>query len=192
MSATLVDLLTAIDSRASALKLIEPGPTRVHLEQIMRAGVRAPDHGRLRPWRFLVVREAARAQLGEVFMTAYQRRNPEAQLAQLERERAKPMRAPLIIVVAAHVIPESNIPVIEQILSAAAAAQNIMLCTFAMGYGCSWKTGDSAYDDTVKAALGLRTQDAIVGFMYLGTNATPPSAPIDVDIDALVSTWTSS
>ena len=100
---------------------------------------------------------------------------------QLERERAKPLRAPLIIAVCCIVDAGARIPVIEQMLSAGAAAQNIMVAANALGYGSAWKTGEPAYDENVKRALGLEAKDAIVGFIYLGTRAqmTPPAQTVD-------------
>ncbi len=99
----------------------------------------------------------------------------------LRHERAKPLRSPLMIVVAAAIVAGHKIPVVEQLLAAGAATQNIMLAAHAMGYGAMWRTGDGAYDDTVKKALGLKASDAIVGFLYLGTAAgrtpIPPDEP---------------
>ena len=120
---------------------------------------------------------------------ALQRRTPDVTQVQLERERAKPLRAPMIVAVCAIVDPESRMPVIEQILSAGAAAQNVMVASHALGYGSAWKTGEPAYDPVVKAALGLQPKDAIVGFIYLGTHARPPSAPQAPDPMQFVVEW---
>ena len=95
----------------------------------------------------------------------------------LARERGKALRAPLIVVVVARIQSGSKIPEVEQIVSAGAAAQNIMLAAHALGYGAMWKTGEPAYDLRVKEALGLQASDAIVGFLYLGTRAAG-SAPV--------------
>jgi nitroreductase len=96
----------------------------------------------------------------------------------VERERDKALRAPLIIVVAAHVNPAiTKVPQIEQQLSAGAAAQNIMLAAFVLGFNAMWKTGGAAYDAAVKQALGLEPGDAIVGFLYIGTEAPPVALP---------------
>jgi nitroreductase len=98
----------------------------------------------------------------------------------LERERQKAFRAPLIIVVAAVTAPAAKVPAIEQVLSAGAAAQNILLAAFSLGFNAVWKTGDAAYDETVKSALGLEAKDSIVGFLYVGTEESglpPPPRP---------------
>ena len=186
MSATLVDLLTAIDSRASALKLIEPGPTRAHLEQIMRAGVRAPDHGRLRPWRFVVLEGAARDKLGDAMARLSLVKFPQSTPEQLDGDRRKVLRAPTILVAAAHITP-GKIPEVEQILAVAAGVENMVLVAQALGYGAMWKTGAAAYDAQTKTMLGLTERDHIVAFLYLGTTALAGTAT-PASLDGIV-TW---
>ena len=186
VSATIVDLLNAIDSRASALKLTEPGPTRQHLEQIMRAGVRAPDHGRLHPWRFVVLEGAARDKLGAAMARLSLAKFPQSTPEQLESERRKVLRAPTIIVVAARITP-GKIPEIEQIAAVAAGVENMVLVAQALGYGSMWKTGAAAYDTQVKTELGLTAQDHIVSFLYLGTTALAGTAA-PASLDGVV-TW---
>ena len=184
-----MDAIAALTQRVSAGPLVDPAPTDADLATIFAAATRAPDHGRLRPWRFFVIRGEARRKLGERLVALARRKDPAIPEAQLERERAKPLRAPLIVVVAAVVDPAHKIPAIEQVLSAGAAAQNVMLAAFALGYGCAWKTGDPAYDDEIKAAFGLAPKDAIVGFLYLGTNAKPPLPPPEMDPAQFASEW---
>lgn len=167
-----MDLLAGIESRTSALKLTAPGPSREHVETIVRAGARAPDHGRLRPWRFVVLEGDARARLGDAMAAMTLARYPNSTPEQLNGERAKPMRAPTIVALGAKVM-KGKIPEIEQVMAVAAAAQNMMLAAHALGYGAMWKTGGAAYDAGVKALLGLAPEDHIVGFIYLGAIATP-------------------
>ena len=169
--------IDALVTRRSAVTLTEPAPDEGALQLIFASAVRAPDHGRLRPWRFVVVRGAARQRFGELLAAHLSRTHPAATAEALQRERAKALRAPLIIVVVAHVnAAVVKVPAIEQTLSAGAAAQNIMLASVALGYNAMWKTGGAAYDEAVKRALGLEAGDAIVGFLYLGTEAgkAPP------------------
>jgi nitroreductase len=168
--------IDALVTRRSAVTLTEPAPDEGALQLIFASAVRAADHGRLRPWRFVVVRGAARERFGELLAAHLARTQPTATAEALQRERAKALRAPLIIVVAAHMIAAAKVPSIEQTLSAGAAAQNIMLASVALGYNAMWKTGSAAYDETVKRALGLEAADAIVGFLYVGTEGgrTPP------------------
>ncbi len=184
-----MDAMDALTQRVSGSGLVEPAPDELELHTILSAALRAPDHGRLRPWRFVVLRGAARQRLGALMAQAYRQRHPDATPTQIEKEASKPLRAPLVVVVAAKVNEQSNIPVIEQILSAGAAAQNVMVAAFALGYGCAWKTGDAAYDPAIKAAFDLVPNDAIVGFLYLGTNSKSPPPPEPLDVSAHVVEW---
>ena len=165
-----MDAIDLLLTRESALKLDAPGPSEADLDTMFQSAVRAPDHGRLRPWRFVVIEGDKRARLGELMADAMRNRDPGANEEMLDRERAKPMRAPTIVVAAARVQKGHRIPEFEQIAAAAAAAQNIMLAAHALGYGAMWKTGEPAYDASVKTALGLNADDEIMGFLYLGTN----------------------
>jgi nitroreductase len=166
--------IDALVTRRSATTLTEPAPDAGALELIFASAVRAPDHGRLRPWRFVVVRGAARARFGELLAGHLARTQPAASTESLQRERDKALRAPMIIVVAAHVNEAVKIPPIEQTLSAGVAAGNIMLATLALGYNAMWKTGGAAYDPAVRQSLGLDSSDVIVGFLYIGTEAGKP------------------
>lgn len=162
-------------SRESAMKLEAPGPSEEELDRIFESAGRAPDHGKLRPWRFVVIPTDKRAAFGELMARSMLRRMPNASGDALQAERNKAMRAPVIVVVAARVQKAHRIPEIEQIAAASAAAQTIMLAAPAMGYGAMWKTGDVAYDPAARQELGLQAEDEIIGFMYLGTKAGGPS-----------------
>ena len=168
-----MEAIEALTSRRSPAQFAEPAPDDAALEEMLRAAMRAPDHGKLKPWRFIVLRGDARKRFGDVMAEAMKRREPEAAANLIEREREKPLRAPLIVVLAAAIKEGHKIPVIEQLLAAGAAAQNVMLAAHALGYAAAWKTGAPAYDDYVKNALGLAPSDAIVGFLYLGKPAAP-------------------
>jgi nitroreductase len=184
-----MDALELLLGRESALRLEPPGPTLEELDKMLDSAVRAPDHGRLRPWRFVIVPEDRRADFGEVMAESLRRREPGASADALQRERDKAMRAPLILIVAAHVQKEHKIPEVEQLCSTAAAAQNIMLAANAQGYGAMWRTGAAAYDPGVKQALGLSADDEIVGFIYLGRQiggGSPAPRPAARD---LMSVW---
>lgn len=168
-----MDALAALTTRASPAKLGDPAPDDFDLESMLRAAVCAPDHGRLRPWRFIVVRDAARVELGEALAECLRQREPDAPFAAAEKERTKTLRAPVILIVVAAPRAHAKIPVIEQVVSAGTAAQNILLAAHAMGFGGFWRTGVSAYDERVKRVLGLSAEDTIVGFLYLGTPVVP-------------------
>ena len=170
-----MEAIEALRTRQSARALKEPAPKGAALEALLESAMRAPDHGRLRPWRFIIIESHQRAAFGALLADQARRARPASSPESLERERLKAFRAPLIIVVAAVPAASAKIPQIEQVLSAAAAAQNMMLAAYAQGFNAMWKTGDAAYDDEVKRALGLEPKDSIVGFMYVGTEDGEPS-----------------
>lgn len=164
-----MDALELLLSRESALKLESPGPTQGELDTMFRSALRAPDHGRLRPWQFVVVTEDKREAFGALLADSMARRMPGVGAEELTRERAKAMRAPVIVVAAAKLMKGHKIPESEQMLSAGAAVENLMLAANAQGYGAMWKTGAPAYDAGVKQALGIAAENEIVGFVYIGT-----------------------
>jgi len=179
-----MEAMELLHGRVSAVadELGEPAPAGRDLDAILRAGVAAPDHGGLRPWRFVLVRGTARERLGDLFADAARARDPRLDDAAVEKQRSKPLRAPLLIAVAARVDPENpKIPAIEQVLSAGAAAQQMQLAATAQGYGSVWLTGANAHDARVAEALGLDFDDRIVAFLYMGTRlaaaAAPPARP---------------
>jgi nitroreductase len=171
-----MDALELLHTRASNGKLTEPGPDDATLTLAFEAAARAPDHGALRPWRIHVVRGAAREALGAVLAELEAARDG-ASAESIDKARHKPLRAPLLLAVSARVVPNPKVPAIEQILAAGALAHGLLLGLHAHGYAAIWRTGTAAYDDEVKRALGLTPEDALVGFLYIGT-AAQPAPPI--------------
>ena len=189
-----MDALTAIHARRSHSFLADPGPGDEELDAIVAAAAAAPDHGRHRPWRFAVVRGEGREALGAVLEEAYRKRcvrdGEEADDGRAERERGKPMRAPVIVAVACPAGEDEKVPRHERLASAAAATQNMLLAATALGYGAMWRTGWPARDPHVKAALGFGADDDIVGFVYLGTvPADRDAPPARRDADGLARSW---
>ena len=164
-----MDALTLLKSRNSAAKLCAPAPNDTELQDIFAAASRAPDHGRLRPWRFLLIRGEALSALGDVFAKAAMERDPAVTEADCQRFRIQPLRAPLIVVVIARIEDHPKIPVIEQQLSAACAAHGALLAAEALGYAGIWRTGVNAFDPNVHKALGLERSEEISGFLYIGS-----------------------
>ncbi len=190
-----MEALEAVLTRHSVAPafLGEPAPDAESLARILAAGASAPDHGRLRPWRFIVIRGEARTCLGEIFARALLRRDPDAPPAAVQQERERPLRAPLIIAVAAKITRDHpKIPEIEQILSTGAAVENILIAAHALGYGAKWLTGANAYDPDVKAALGLAPLDHLAAFVYLGSIEGKPPAVPHADPDKLTFEWQGS
>lgn len=171
-----MDIFTAIHQRVTAAKLTAPGPSPEQIDRLLAAAARAPDHGRLAPWYFTIVEGEARERLGALLAASKQRQKPDCDEAALQAERNKALRAPVVIVAAARIVPGHKVPEIEQVLAVGSAVQNLLLAAQAMGFGSMWKSGAPAYDPEVKRAFGLDARDHIVGFIYLGTPAAQISA----------------
>lgn len=171
MFLALAPLLTR---RSTALKdLRAPAPSEAELEQILCVATRVPDHGKLCPWRLVLLRGNAALQLGEIAAQQYVQQNSEATPAQIEAECGRFARAPLCIAVLS--TPQQNSkPVWEQELSVGAVCCNMLHAAHALGYGAKWLTEWVAYDATILAALGGTPSDKIAGFIYLGTKASEP------------------
>ncbi|TNF86109.1 MAG: nitroreductase [Gammaproteobacteria bacterium] len=176
-------------SSTPAKALAEPAPDEAQLKQIIEVALTAPDHGRLRPYRFISIRGDARYRLSEIFVQATRQREPDVDAAYLAKQREKPLRSPLIVVVVAKLIESEKIPEIEQMLAAGAAAHNVLLASNALGFGSIWLTGANAYDDYVRGELGIADDERIVGFVYLGTSEINiPPRPLP-DADEFLSRW---
>lgn len=176
-SAPPVDLLTALHQRRSCPQLVEPGPGPDELRELLTAACSAPDHGRLRPWRFIVVDTTALGPLGDVFAAAHVERDPGAGPAELDRTRAKTRRGPMIVVVVGIPGPHPKVPLWEQRASAACVAYGLVLAAHARGYGAMWRTGWLGTAPKVRAYLGLAHGEEVTGWIHLGTPAGPPPAP---------------
>jgi nitroreductase len=164
-----MELFAAVQTRTSAARLAEPGPGLEDLERLFRAAERAPDHGRLKPWRLIILEGAVREAFTAAAAEAKRARLPAMTAEQLAAERDKMNRSPTIVVVGCAVNREqTKVPEIEQVVAVGAAAQNLFLAAHDLGYGVMWKTGAAAYDPAVKATVGLRPDDHIVAIMHLG------------------------
>jgi nitroreductase len=187
-----VDALEALLSRRSipAQCLVGPGPDDAQLAAALDAAVRAPDHGRLQPWRFRLVRGAARARLGDLLVETTIAREPATPHAQLEKLRQRPLHAALVVVASALLRDHPKVPEIEQLLSVGAAAMNLLNAFHAQGFGAAWLTGPSAYDPEVARRLGLDAAERLVGFLYVGSVGTVvPAAPARPASRGFVTEW---
>lgn len=185
----IIDALLARQS-TKADTLVEPAPSDAELAEVFAAAVRAPDHGAIRPWRFRLVRGAAREALGRVFAEGLKRRKPEATAEELQALAAKPLRSPLIVAVLAEVMDRHpKVPPIEQVLATGMAAQNMLLALEALGYGAVFLSGPPTYDPWVKGAFGLAEKDAIVGFLYVGTPSQERRQKKRPEPGAFVAEW---
>lgn len=181
-----------LEARTSmpAVQLVEPAPSQAQLNRILQAGLTAPDHASMRPWRFITIQGDARDKLGDVFASAALKDNPNTPDEKIARMRQKPLRSPLIVVIVATITADHpKTPEVEQILSAGSAATLIQLAATASGFGSIWLTGPNTYHSDVKAALGVAAKDHIVGFVYMGTPAKPAAAKPRPDLADHLSEW---
>jgi nitroreductase len=186
-----MEVLEAIRTRRSIAKLVDPAPSAEVMNTAFRAAVCAPDHGRLNPWRFLVIEGEQRKQFGDLLAAALVSDQPDASDATIQREKVKALRAPIIVATVARITPDhAGVPPIEQILAVGAATQNLILALHAQGVGAIWRTGGGAYSPSVKRGLGLRESDEIIGFVYVGAiGAIPPAQPTN-ETSKFIEYWT--
>lgn len=172
-----MDALQAIHTRQSIGK-VKPDPVpRELIERILAAGAQAPNHYKVRPWRFVVLTGPARERLGEVMAASLQQRQPDIVEAALNAERAKFLRAPALVAVGVDRPSEPKVVEIENICAAAAAAQNMLLAAHALGLAAMWRTGPAATDPNVKAFLGLAPDQPLIAFLYIGYPLADPPSP---------------
>lgn len=184
-----MDALTALQERVSSPRLVEPAPQGAVLENIKKSAFRAADHGRMRPWRFLVLQEPGLKELGALFVKSAEANGVDLTEKGREKLAKRPQRAPMIIVAIASCCENPKVPDIEQTISAGAAVQNMITAAYAQGVGAIWRTGDVAYDKTVMEGLGLGVAEKIVGFLYLGTvQGRVPKAP-QLDSNEYFQSW---
>jgi nitroreductase len=184
-----MDALDALHKRVSVSKLVEPAPNDAQRDAIFKAALRAADHGRLCPWRFLVIEGVGLTQLGELFCEAALSDDPALVPEICDSYRKMPLRAPMIVVVIARCQPNPKVPDIEQVISAGAAAQNMITAAYAMGLGAVWKTGAMAYHPRVIQGLGLGTGESIVGYLYMGTPISPMGAASARPLEDFFARW---
>lgn len=184
-----MEALDVLLNRVSVPRLLDPAPDAAQREALFAAALRAPDHGQLRPWRFLTVEGAAREQMGELLAEAVQLQGGEVTQAALDKARAMPLRAPLVVVVVARLQEHFKVPKSEQLLAAGCAAHGILLAAYAQGIGAVWRTGELSYSAHVAKGLGLGEGEEIIAFLYLGTPQNEPRVAPQVDTAEFVSAW---
>jgi nitroreductase len=181
-----LDLLLTRRS-GSAKAMTGPGPSPKQIADILRAGARAPDHGKLFPWRFILFEGKARNRAGDILADVMQAEGERDK--QVEEERGRFLRAPLVIGVISSARELHKIPVWEQELSAGAVCQNILVAATALGFVGNWLTEWYAYHPVVKEKLGLKPGERVAGFIYIGM----PDADLEErprpDMDAIVTAF---
>ena len=168
--------------------MIAPGPDAAQLDQILRAAVRVPDHGKLAPWRFVVVGADQRDALSELLVRAYRTEKPEAGRLEIEAMEQFAHQAPTLIVALSSPVSESKVPLWEQQLSVGAACMNLLTATHALGFVGGWLTGWPTYSDSVRDAFG-NPAERIAGFLFIGTPARALEERPRPEFDAVVRHW---
>jgi nitroreductase len=164
-----MDVIEAIYHRQSIGKMKPDSVSRGDIEKLLGAAVQAPNHYKVRPWRFIVLTGAGRSKLGDVLAQVLKRRFPDVDAAALDKERAKPLRSPVIIAVGVDSpADDPRVLEIENICAAAAACENILLAAGEFGIAGHWRTGDAAVQPEVKQFLGLEADQRLIAFLYLG------------------------
>jgi nitroreductase len=170
------DALQLLKTRRSVkpMELSGPGPSAAELDMLLTIAARVPDHGKLAPWRFIVFEGDERLAAGEKIAAIFRQRKADATADQIDFERKRLARAPLVVAVVSRAGPHVKIPEWEQQLSAGAAAMSLVIAAHAMGYAASWITEWYAYDRAVLDALGLAANERMAGFVHIGRPAKPP------------------
>jgi len=186
------DALKLLTTRRSfkAAELGEPGPSAVEIDTLLTIASRVPDHGKLTPWRFIVFEGEARRAAGAVIAATFRKKYPDAKPEQVEAERGRLLRAPLVIAVVSRAAPHVKIPEWEQQLSAGASAMSLVLAAHAMGYAASWITEWYAYDRRVLDKLGVAPNERVAGFVHIGRAVRPPEDRDRPKLDTIVSYFT--
>jgi nitroreductase len=184
-----MEALDLLLTRVSVPRLIEPAPDAAQREILFSAALRAPDHGQLRPFRFLTVEGAARERMGLLLADALMAGGGEVEEKALDKARNGPLRAPLVVVVIAKLQDHYKVPKSEQLITAGCAAHGVLLAAYALGIGAVWRTGELSYSPHVAKGLGLEADEEVIAFLYLGTPQNPPRVAAKVDVVDFVSEW---
>ncbi len=176
----------------SANALREPGPDADTLAAMLRIAARVPDHKKLVPWRFLLFEGDARAAFGERLARRWAALEPDASPVRLETERTRFLRAPLVVAVVSSPVANPVAPEWEQVLSAGAVCLNLLHAAHAFGFAGNWITEWYAYDEEMRAALGLAPHERVAGFVYIGTPKEKPPERDRPDIAAIARPWSPS
>ncbi len=181
-----MDALNNILNRVSARKLSEPYPSTEEMEIVYKAALRAPDHAWLRTSSFIEVKDEGLKKLSNIFFD-FGKTIPDLSDEVLNKYKNAPFRAPMIVILVNTYKEHPKVPAIEQKLSTAAAAQNIMLALNAMNYSCIWRTGKMAFNEIICRELGLNKNQEILGYLYIGTETGEKKKIPSLDIDDFVS-----
>jgi len=180
-----MNALDNILNRVSARKLKEPHPTNNEINKVFKAALRAPDHAWLRPSSFIQVTGEGIDKLSKIF-EEYAKTIPNIKDETITKYINAPYRAPMIIILVSSIIDHPKVPEIEQKLSTAASAQNILLALNSLGYSAIWRTGKLAFNPFIASKLNLKNNQEILGYIYVGTSDGPNKKIPELDIKNFV------
>lgn len=188
-ASSFADALITSRQNISPKRLVEPGPNADQLAQVFRSAAAAPDHGLLRPWRFVIVPQDKRTLLAEVFALALVDRDPGATLEQIETAREKAYRAPVLMLVVARLgACEPPIPPLERMVSVGAAVQNMLLMAHGLGFGSSLTSGQAMQSPRMRQLFGLTGGEEAVCFLNIGTVSKRKAQRLHPEVSSFVST----
>ena len=186
-----MDVMTAVLTRRSEPHLVEPAPSDQEFAYLLRAAATAPDHGRLRPWRWILVRDEGRAALGHCF--ADEQAGPELGRSQLDAEtQPAPLLAALVFSPAPNGPDHGGpVPEWEQLAATSAMAASLILLLHARGFGSAWHTGRSTESQRIRRVLGLHREERLLGWLYIGTpqRLSPSRRQVPEDVTDRVSVF---
>lgn len=184
------ELIHWINSRRSVGNLDLPAPTRAQIEEAIECAATAPDHKKLRPWRFIVTAGDARHDLGRALVEAAKAKATEEgevlSEKTVQKTQTMPLRAPVVITVVTQMQEHKKVPHFEQMLSAGAAVQNLILALKAQGFSTVWRTGLLCNEPAIKAYFGVSADDYVTAFVYTGTSPKDEPTRKAIDIEPLV------
>lgn len=184
-----METLEAIQTRNSVPLLTDPAPTSEEMSQVYKGALRAPDHARLRPWKFIEVRGDSRDKLAKIFIDTATALNSDLSENEISKLEKAPHRAPMVIILAANIKEHPKVPEIEQIISLGAAAQNILLGIHEIGYSAIWRTGNMAFNPEITKFLGLEENFKIIGYLYVGTSTGKEKPIPELEIQDFLEVW---
>ncbi|MBT5662341.1 MAG: nitroreductase [Alphaproteobacteria bacterium] len=184
-----MDTIETLLTRKSSPRLSEPSPSKDELEIIFQTALRAPDHASLKPWKFIKVSGEGRKKLADASLSALKKIDAKKASENEEKILNAPFRAPLIIIVVSSVKDHHIVPEIEQILSAGAAAQNMLIAAHSMGYSGIWRTGLISFNKEVSKSFNLNDNDIVIGYLYIGTPEKEMTLPLKSNTNDFVINW---
>ena len=184
-----METLEAIQTRNSVPLLTDPAPTSEEMSEVYKGALRAPDHARLRPWKFIEVRGDSRDKLAKIFIDTATALNSDLSENEISKLEKAPHRAPMVIILAANIKEHPKVPEIEQVISLGAAAQNILLGIHEIGYSAVWRTGNMAFNPEITKFLGLEENFKIIGYLYVGTSTGKEKPIPELEIKDFLEVW---